>query len=313
MSLLIKIGAGIAGITKLSELEIDADKDWQAKGITNLKAIAEAMQHGDIVYRGVGVLEKLTADAGKGYNFLRSRGPGLPPVWQDIESLIQYMTAAINRAIAVDLSMPTLAVSQAVQQASSPPGRTGAASAGITLPGVSLAMATGPGGGVTAVGPLAVPAPSVSGVLSSGNPLGGAVADDGGSQTDETAAANNDIANDMTLLPAVPAVDDAYYFGLGTLWNYLRLNVSTSGVGVWTLAWEYWNGSTWSSLPGLNDGTSALTLSGWREVNFTRPADWAVTTVGGIADLYWIRARVSSYDSAIAQPKGSRAFCFVTH
>jgi hypothetical protein len=313
MSLLIKVGAGTIGITKLSELEIDADKDWQAKGITNLKAVAEAMEYGDVIYRGAGVLEKLTADAGKGYNFLRSRGPGLPPVWQDIESLIQYMTAAINRAIAFDLSIPTLAVSQEVQQASNPPGRTGTASAGVIVPELALAMATGPGGGVTSGGILAVPAPSVSRVLSSGNPLSGAVADDGGIQADETAAANNDTANDMMLLPAVPAIDDAYYFGLGALWDYLRLNIGTSGVGVWTLVWEYWNGFTWSTLPDLNDGTSDFTLEGWLEVNFTRPADWAVTTVGGVADLYWIRARVSSYDSVIAQPKGSRAFCFITH
>jgi len=313
MSLLLKIVAGAVGITKLSELEIDADKDWQAKEITNLKAVTEAMEHGDIVYRGAGVLERLTADGGKGYNFLRSRGPGMPPVWQDIESLIQYMTAAINRAIAIDLAMPTLSVSQTIQQASIPPGRTGMASVAIDLPGVGLAMATGPGGGVTAVGPLAVPAPSVSRILSSGNPLSGAVADDGGVQTDETTDANNDVSNDMTLLPAAPAVDDAYYFGLGALWDYLKINIGTSGIGVWTLAWEYWNGFTWSTLPGLNDGTSGFTLEGWLEVNFARPADWAVTMVGGIADLYWIRARVSSYDSVTIQPKGSRAFCFVTH
>jgi hypothetical protein len=313
MSLLLKIVTGATGITKLSELEIDADKNWQAKGIINVKEIAEAMEHGDIVYRGAGVLERLTADAGKGYNFLRSRGPGMTPVWQDIESLIQYMTAALNRAIAVDLAMPAMAVSQASQQASSPPGRTGMASVGINLPGVSLAMATGPGGGMTAFGPLAVPAPSVSRVLSSGNPLSGAVSDDGGVQVDETSAANNDASDDMTLLPAVPAVDDAYYFGLGILWDYLRINIGTSGVGVWTLSWEYWNGSSWSALPDVTDGTSAFTLAGWREVNFTRPADWATTTIGGIADLYWIRAKVSSYDSIIAQPKGNRAFCFVTH
>jgi hypothetical protein len=312
MSLLIKIGAGTAGITKLSELEIDADKDWQAKGITNLKSIAEAMTHGDIIYRGAGVLEKLTADAGKGYNFLRSRGPGMTPVWQDIESLIQYMTEALNRAIAVDLAIPTLAVSQVAQQASSPPGRTGMASVGVIVPGLALSTATGPGGGVTSAGILAVPAPSVSRTVSSGNPVGGAVADDGGIQADETTAANNDIANDMTLLPATPSVNDAYYFGLGALWDYLRLNIGTSGVGVWTLAWEYWNGVTWSALPGLNDGTSGFTLEGWLEVNFTRPGDWAVTTVGGIANLYWIRVRISSYTSIIAQPKGTRAFCFIT-
>jgi len=309
MSLLIK---GVAGITRLSQLEIDADKDWQAKGITNLKAVAEAMAHGDIAYRGAAVLEKLTANAGKGYSFLRSRGPGMSPVWEDIESLIQYMTGALKRAIAIDLAVPTPALSQIAQQASSPPGRTGTASLNMVVPGLGLATVTGPGGGVTTVGTLAVPAPSVSRIVSGGNPVGGAVADDGGVQTNETAAANNDTANDMTLLPAVPAVNDAYYFGLGALWNYLRLNIGTAGVGAWTLVWEYWNGASWSALSELNDGTSGFTLSGWRDVTFTRPGDWAVTTVGGIANLYWIRARVSSYTSMTTQPKGTRAFGFIT-
>jgi len=36
--------------------------------------------------------------------------------------------------------------------------------------------------------------------------LGGAVADDGGTQTDETTAANDATTDDMTLLPASPAV-----------------------------------------------------------------------------------------------------------
>ncbi|GAJ23279.1 unnamed protein product, partial [marine sediment metagenome] len=42
MSLLLK------GITKISELEIDADKDWDGKGISNIKEIAEAMATGHI-------------------------------------------------------------------------------------------------------------------------------------------------------------------------------------------------------------------------------------------------------------------------
>ena len=31
------------GITKLSQLQIDVDKDWQGKGMTNVKHIAEGM------------------------------------------------------------------------------------------------------------------------------------------------------------------------------------------------------------------------------------------------------------------------------
>ena len=88
----------LKGVARLSQLEVDTGKDWEAKEITNLRSVAIAMAHGDIAFRGVSIMEKLAADAGKGYSFLRSRGPGLAPVWQDIESLVQYMTGAVNRA-----------------------------------------------------------------------------------------------------------------------------------------------------------------------------------------------------------------------
>lgn len=61
MSLLTK-----AGITKLSELIIDADKDWQAKEISNLKGIVAAMAAGDLPYRGASVVESL-AKSTQGY------------------------------------------------------------------------------------------------------------------------------------------------------------------------------------------------------------------------------------------------------
>lgn len=305
MSLLTK------AIARLSQLEIDADKDWKAKKITNLRAIADAMAHGDIAFRGVGILEKLEADAGKGYNFLRSRGPGLSPVWEDIEALVQYMTGALNRAAAVDLAIPVPSILHLTQQASSPPGRTGQAALDIFQPDIAVETATGPGGGVTAAQPLSVPAPSITKVVASGNPVDGAVADDGGVQTDETAAANSDTPNDMTLLPAAPAVGDAYYFGLGSFWDYLRLNIGTGGVGVWTLAWEYWNGSIWAPLADVDDGTAGFSLAGWHDVAFTRPSDWATITIGGIASFYWIRARVFAFTSITAQPLGTRALCFI--
>jgi hypothetical protein len=98
-------------VARLSQLEVDADKDWQAKEITNLKSFAGAMAHGDIAFRGASILEKLTADAGKGYSFLRSRGPGLSPIWQDIESLVNYLTASANRALAFDLVLPMAVMS----------------------------------------------------------------------------------------------------------------------------------------------------------------------------------------------------------
>lgn len=301
------------GINKLSQLEIDTDKDWKDKTITSLKAVAGNMAHGDIVFRGGGVLERLTADAGKGYSFLRSRGPGLSPVWQDIESLVQYMTGAVNRAAAFDLSIPSPAVSQVTQQASSPPGRAAFGVLSPPEPVITLDTLTGPGGAVDSSPLLDVPAPEITREVAIGAPVGGAVADDGGVQTDETVQSNNDTANDMTLLPPVPVVNDAYYFGRPSLWDWLELRMGTAGNGIWDIVWEYWNSTLWSLLDDVSDGTSGFRVSGTRLVSFTRPLDWAQTTVGGIAGLYWIRARVSTYTSVVTQPKGNRAFAWIKH
>ncbi|AGG05927.1 hypothetical protein [Dehalococcoides mccartyi] len=305
MSLLLK------GVARLSQLEVDTGKDWEAKEITNLRSVAIAMAHGDIAFRGVSVLEKLAADAGKGYSFLRSRGPGLAPVWQDIESLVQYMTGAVNRAAAFDLSIPSPAVLYSAQQASSPPGRTSVGVLSPPEPEITVTILTGPGGAVALSPSLDAPVPAISGQAAIGAPLGGAVADDGGVQTNETAPANNDAANDMTLLPSAPAVNDSYYFGRPTLWDWLELRMGTAGNGTWDIAWEYWNGAAWLPLPDVIDNTSGLKVSGTRLMTFTRPLDWAQNTISGISNQYWVRARVSVYVSIVTQPKGTRAFAWI--
>lgn len=37
------------GVSALSQLEIDADKDWQGFGVTNLKELAAGMHKGDVL------------------------------------------------------------------------------------------------------------------------------------------------------------------------------------------------------------------------------------------------------------------------
>ncbi|MDD4985207.1 MAG: hypothetical protein PHQ43_05375 [Dehalococcoidales bacterium] len=301
------------GINKLSQLEIDTNKDWRSREIANIKSVANNMAHGDVVFRGGSILERLTADAGKGYNFLRSRGPGLSPVWQDIESLVQYMTGAVNRAAAFDLSIPSPAISQVSQQASSPPGRVATGVLSPPEPEISLDTQTGPGGAVGSSPSLDIPTPGISGHAAIGSPVNGAVADDGGTQTDETSPANNDTTNDMTLLPVTPAVDDAYYFGKSSLWDWLEIRIGTAGIGTWDIDWEYWNGAGWVSLADVVDNTSGFRIAGTRLVSFTKPVDWAQASVGGVANLFWIRARVSTYASIITQPKGTRAFTWINY
>lgn len=125
--------------------------------------------------------------------------------------------------------------------------------------------------------------------------------------TDETTAATNAAADDMTLLPAAPAVNDCYYFG----WTIPRpsfiLNYSTQGDGDWTIVWEYYNGAAWATLPDISDGTGGfLGDTGSQTISWTIPADWAVTTVNSVADLYWVRARVSAFTSIVTQPLGTQ-------
>lgn len=135
-----------------------------------------------------------------------------------------------------------------------------------------------------------------------------AVADDGGVQTNETTPANNATANDMTLLPAVPAANDAYYFGGAQRFGGVRVDIGTQGVGVWTAAWEYWNGTAWTALAGVVDGTVAFTAAaGAHDVTFTIPTGWQTTTVSATLG-YYVRCRVATYTSVVTTPIGTQSW-----
>ena len=69
-----------AGITKLSELKIDTDKDWLAYGITNLKELAVGMARGDVLVYNGSILAKVSPGS-VGHEFASS-GPGQVPVWE---------------------------------------------------------------------------------------------------------------------------------------------------------------------------------------------------------------------------------------
>ncbi len=145
-----------------------------------------------------------------------------------------------------------------------------------------------------------------------------ATAEDGGVREMQTLAANDaGTDDDMDLLPATPAGNDAYYFGGHVRYDKLRINVTTPGEGVWTITWEYWDGSSWSALAGVSDGTTGFKTGGSQEVSWTMPSDWKWTTVndqdspvagiGGAFPAFYVRARVSAYTSIITQPLGGRA------
>lgn len=124
-----------------------------------------------------------------------------------------------------------------------------------------------------------------------------AVADDGGVLTDETTEANSGTTNDMTLTPATPAQNDAYYWGHPEQFPQMKINVSTAATSL-GLVWEYWNGA-WTALSGVTDGTSGFTSTGLAYVSWTLPGDWATTTINSQGPYYYVRARVGA-----ASPSG---------
>jgi len=134
-----------------------------------------------------------------------------------------------------------------------------------------------------------------------------AIADDGGVFTDETLEASNNVTADMTLLPAVPAVNDAYQFGHDEEFSRLKLNVTTALVGTGnTIVWEYWNGSAWTALASVVDGTNGLETLGENIVSWTVPGDWVTRTDNGQGPFKYVRFRLSATTTVTTVPVGGR-------
>jgi hypothetical protein len=132
----------------------------------------------------------------------------------------------------------------------------------------------------------------------------GAAQDNGGVFTDYTPEAQSSAANDVLLLPAVPVVDDAFYLGFDIPAGMATVDVDQAGAGTWAVTWEYYDGSSWTALSGLDDRTSAFSVLGRNIVTWTVPADWSTTTIVSIS-AYWVRARVSAFTSLTTEPLAS--------
>jgi hypothetical protein len=132
----------------------------------------------------------------------------------------------------------------------------------------------------------------------------GAAQDDGGVFTNYTPEAQSGVTNDVELLPAVPVADDAFYFGFDIPAGMVTVDVDQAGVGTWAVTWEYYDGSSWTALSGVDDRTSAFSVLGRNIVTWTVPADWSTSTTVSIS-AYWVRARVSSFTSLTTQPLAS--------
>jgi hypothetical protein len=167
---------------------------------------------------------------------------------------------------------------------------------------------------------IAVPTPSVDGSMQiiSNNDIEGAVLKDNSplAYWDYTSQANDDVANDVQLLPSTTYNADAFYFGVSSVkpYGFIRylINIGTAGAGSWTLSYYYYNGSAWVVIPAdkilmKSDQFLNFRTAGFGSLWIIPPDDWAVVSVNGVT-LYWIEARVFNYSSKATTPLGTRIY-----
>lgn len=116
--------------------------------------------------------------------------------------------------------------------------------------------------------------------------------------TDKTTDMANYTASDNTL---ANAVNGALYFGYDYDFLSMLVYVGTAQSGG-TVAWEYWNGSSWTSA-GV---TAVLTATGFVRVAFGTRTGWTTCDVNGVTK-YYVRLRCTATFTAAP----SLSFVFV--
>ena len=71
----------LKGISRLSQLTIDADKDWTSHGLSSIKELATGMKAGDMLIKGAGGLIKIISPMSSG-DELTSNGPDAEIAWK---------------------------------------------------------------------------------------------------------------------------------------------------------------------------------------------------------------------------------------
>jgi len=300
VSLLVK-----GGITSLSELIIDADKDWQAKGITNIKEIAAAMAKGDIVVKGNSILIRFQP-GGIGL-VLTSAGPLHIPTWQPGAALEFYLPVPVDLSHAEDIvpvdhshnENAPLASEHVQAYVDAPADMIKLLTPAITAPDASAVVP------VDQTYNKNAPVASDIAIL-----VDGAVSETNAAvQTDETLAARDPAINDMILPPMTPIAGDKYYLGFSLPFRRVYIDISTPGAGNWTNQTFYWNGAPgWNAVPGEDDQTGSFLIPGIRRIDWTViPGDWALSVIQAM-NLYWIKIETVAFVNQTVAPLGATAW-----
>jgi len=292
------------GITRLSELIVDADKNWQAFGISNLKELALGMARGDFAVRGDAVLQRLQPST-IGY-ILTSAGLLHIPSWQPAPGPLLYYfpvpidlthdeaKPAVDRSIAKTVAIPNPDHKQAylddpadmIKRLTPAPTTS---KAHVVIPvNQSYNKNVSPGRDIAIL-------------------VDGAVSETAAAvQTNETAAARDPTTlNDMHLCP-MTTVGDKYYLGFSLPFRRVYIYVSTAGAGNWTNQVYFWNGA-WAAVAGEDDQTGQFMTAATRRIDWTMPGGWIQSIIMGM-NLYWIKIETTNWVNEATAPLGAAAW-----
>jgi hypothetical protein len=118
----------------------------------------------------------------------------------------------------------------------------------------------------------------------------------------------------QNLYPAVPALNDAIYFGIDNLANEsgpfasLVFDIATAAIATtaYAITWEYSDGGAgWPALT-THDNTEASAGDvfgrvGVSSVHWEQPSAWATEAVDGVT-AFWVRARISALSGTLTTP-----------
>lgn len=300
MTLLIK------GITRISQLLIDADKDWQAKGITNIKQVAANMSTGNLVQYNGSIMQRI-ANGPDGY-VLTSQGPGKLLTWEPAGGALQYW-------FPVSIYSNNSEIIVTVDQNYNKDAALGTDhdQAYVDAPADNIKRLT-PAVALTDAQAIVPVDQSYNKNAPCGRDIsiiidGCVYEPNGGAQVDQTANAQSAGVDDVVLNPMTPAAGDMVYFGFQKVFPRMWFTLSTQGVGNWTNIYEYWNGAAWTAVVDEVDMSNEWqSAAGTHRIQWTPQGDWALTTIMGM-NLYWVRSRTTNYVNQTVAPLGAQVNC----
>ena len=107
---------------------------------------------------------------------------------------------------------------------------------------------------------------------------------------------------DYQIFPDTEAAGDYAIFGAAVPFGVLWFDMSVTGATYAqdSITWQYWNGTSWSTLTILWDDSNTTPAAGGKRpfmqdghILFSAPTDWAQTTIDD-QEAYWIRAYVDA-------------------